>query len=361
MKYQPPFDPALLDPVNGIHNADADAPYVNGDPRIGQEGSIPPAAAFEHSMREIVEVIDQAGMTPDHTDLTQLRAAVLWMIEHLVPFAKSGDGVDIYHGGEDDKYYFRSLVAGDNITLTVLTDGVTGRTSIKIDSAGSGGGASGESNTGSNLGAGAKVFKQKNVVDFEHRTLVGGADITITEGADTITISYNGSSTPNLATVAPAMMVQQKRLPSTPPIALATKVWTRRPFNELIINQITGASLNVASNQITLPAGTYRATFTGMTSNAGHHRTRLYDVTHAVALAVGHSSDSHTYAGTGVTNSTLNSSMGIGHFTLTETTVVEIQTYSIPGAAGGSAKMGDSEENGPDYHIDGWVEIVKEA
>lgn len=352
MKYQPPFDPALLDPVDGIHNADDDAPYINGDPRIGQEGSIPPAAAFEHPMREIMYVIEEAGLTPDHEDLEQLRAAVLWMIEHLVPFAKSGDGIDIYHGGEDSQYFFRSLVAGDNITLTVLTDGTTGRTSIKIDSAGSGGGASGESNTGSNLGTGAKVFKQKTGLDFEHRTIKAGADITVTEGTNEITIAYTGSSTPSLSSVAPAFMVQQKRLAGSSPTPLVASQWTRRPLNETIVNQISGASL-AGNGQITLPAGTYRAQFLGMGMKAGQHATRLYSLTGAVELGRGNSADSETGG-----DDPNNASHGIGRFTLAGTTVVELQTYSGGPSVG---YMGDPGAFSGDYHIDGWVEIVKEA
>lgn len=352
MKYQPPFDPALLDPVDGVHNTDPNAPYVNGDPRIGQEGSIPPAAAFEHPMREIAHVIEQAGLTPDHDDLEQLRAAVLWMIEHLVPFAKSGDGVDIYHGGENAQYFFRSLVAGDNITLSVLTDGTTGRTSIKIDAAGDGGGVSGESNTGSNLGTGAKVFKQKTGVDFEHRTIKAGTSISVTEGANEITIDYTGSATPNLGAVAPAFMVQQKRLAATSPPALVASQWTRRPLNETIVNQISGASL-AGNGQITLPAGTYRAQFLGMGMKAGQHMSRLYSLTGAVELGRGNSADSETGG-----DDPNNASHGIARFTLATSTLIELQTYSGGPSVG---YMGDPGNFSGDFHIDGWVEIVKEA
>ena len=307
-------------------------------------------------MREIMYVIEQAGLTPDHENLQQLRAAVLWMIENLVPLAKSGDGIDLYHGHggtEDAQYYLRSLVAGDNVTLEVLTDVTTGKTSIKISSSGSGGGTSGEANTGSNLGTGAKVFKQKSALDFQHRSIKAGADITVTEGADEITIAYNGSSVPSLATVAPALMVQQKRLPTTQPTTLSNGIWLKRPLNEEIINQIAGASFDAVTGQITLPAGTYRASFLGVASNAGHHRTRLYDLTGANQLGVGNSADSYTGS-----SAATNPSIGVGRFILSSTSVIELQTYF---KGSNTAKMGDTEENGPDYHIDGWVEIVKEA
>jgi hypothetical protein len=54
MRYQQPY---------GV--SDPNAPYINGDPSIGRRGSIPPAAAFEEPMREIINVITGAGLTPN--------------------------------------------------------------------------------------------------------------------------------------------------------------------------------------------------------------------------------------------------------------------------------------------------------
>ncbi|MCX5496424.1 hypothetical protein OSH11_17085 [Kaistia dalseonensis] len=65
MKYVPPFT-----------SVDPNAPYVNGNPSSGTKGSIPPAEAFEHPMREIMKVIEDAGLDPDEADLTQLWQAI---------------------------------------------------------------------------------------------------------------------------------------------------------------------------------------------------------------------------------------------------------------------------------------------
>ncbi len=65
MKYIQPF---------GI--SDPDGSYVNGDPSIGREGSIPPAAVFEHPEREIVNTILKSMINPDGGDLYQLTKAV---------------------------------------------------------------------------------------------------------------------------------------------------------------------------------------------------------------------------------------------------------------------------------------------
>lgn len=57
-------------------SSDPNAPYVNGDPSTGQMGSIPPAAAFEHPLRELVSLITKSGLTPSELSLVQAAIAV---------------------------------------------------------------------------------------------------------------------------------------------------------------------------------------------------------------------------------------------------------------------------------------------
>ena len=56
--------------------SDPDASYINGDPSIARQGSIPPAAAFEHPMRELVAVITKSNFIPDSSDLTQVAKSI---------------------------------------------------------------------------------------------------------------------------------------------------------------------------------------------------------------------------------------------------------------------------------------------
>jgi hypothetical protein len=65
MKYVQPY---------GI--SDPDAHYINGDPSQARQGSIPPAAAFENPMREIVAVISKSIITPEENDLAQMAKGV---------------------------------------------------------------------------------------------------------------------------------------------------------------------------------------------------------------------------------------------------------------------------------------------
>lgn len=68
MKYNPP--PGEV----------ADAPYVDGNRSAGIKGSVVPAAAIEFGQRELVHLINFAGLSPDNGDLEQVRKAIQGMI-----------------------------------------------------------------------------------------------------------------------------------------------------------------------------------------------------------------------------------------------------------------------------------------
>lgn len=56
--------------------SDPNAPYINGNPATGTQGSIPPAASIEYPQREIVNLISDGGLVPDNADLRQLGQGV---------------------------------------------------------------------------------------------------------------------------------------------------------------------------------------------------------------------------------------------------------------------------------------------
>ncbi len=65
MKYHPPFG-----------SSDADARYVDRNTPGAVSGSRVPAAAVEHTQREIVNVISRSGLAPDGANQTQLAVAI---------------------------------------------------------------------------------------------------------------------------------------------------------------------------------------------------------------------------------------------------------------------------------------------
>ncbi|OWV94276.1 hypothetical protein ATY81_12560 [Rhizobium sp. R72] len=75
MKYNAPYG-----------SADPNAPYIDRNTPGAQSGSRVPAAAVEHPQREIMAVIDAAGIPPSSGDLTQLLQA----IEALISAATGG-------------------------------------------------------------------------------------------------------------------------------------------------------------------------------------------------------------------------------------------------------------------------------
>lgn len=61
---------------NQPSGAAVDAVYVDGDPSLGIEGSIIPAASIEYTQREIVNLILKSQLAPTNSDTTQLSRSV---------------------------------------------------------------------------------------------------------------------------------------------------------------------------------------------------------------------------------------------------------------------------------------------
>ena len=59
-----------------LNETDTNASYKNADPANAQKGSTVPAEAIEYTQREIVAAIQEAGLTPSNSDLTQLVKAI---------------------------------------------------------------------------------------------------------------------------------------------------------------------------------------------------------------------------------------------------------------------------------------------
>jgi hypothetical protein len=82
------------------------------------------------------------------------------------------------------------LLAVDTVySFTFYRDGLSHKW---IEDAGGSGGGGGGVTSASNVGTGAEVFKQLTGSDLEFRTLVAGANVTITENADDIEIAASG-------------------------------------------------------------------------------------------------------------------------------------------------------------------------
>lgn len=66
MQYSQPYD----------QTSNPNASYVNGNPSSGIQGSIIPAGAVENPQRELIALIQAAGLTPSNSDLSQVAKAI---------------------------------------------------------------------------------------------------------------------------------------------------------------------------------------------------------------------------------------------------------------------------------------------
>lgn len=67
--------------------------YFDGNKQTGQEGSYPSGTALENPMRELLAVIEGAGITPTNSDLTQVLQAINKMIATaLANYSSPGGG-----------------------------------------------------------------------------------------------------------------------------------------------------------------------------------------------------------------------------------------------------------------------------
>jgi hypothetical protein len=126
--------------------------------------------------------------------------------------------------------------------------------------------------------------------------------------------------------------------------------WRTRTLNTSIQNTISGASL--ASNQFTLPAGTYSLTAFAPAYKVGGNNARIYNITDSAVVVIGNNGIS----GSGDATTTI-ATLAIT-FTIAATKTFELQHYS--GSTFATQGFGGANGNGYD-EIYSSVTIVKVA
>ena len=84
MDYNPPLDGDLADPNRS---------YFDPNPGAGVAGSSVGAQVLEYPQREILNVIKEFGLTPNNADLTQLKTAIVGLINAAVAASSVDTGV----------------------------------------------------------------------------------------------------------------------------------------------------------------------------------------------------------------------------------------------------------------------------
>ncbi len=157
---------------------------ITGEPIVGLEG-----VASSINIQDLKNVEDrgpQQGEVLMGTEAADATGGCGEMIFKSFNQALIDANIDVTGATVEDN---ESEVATDvkilnfGSNLTVVDDGSN---QITVNASAAGGG---EANTGSNLGGGAEVFKDKVDVDLRHRTVIAGPGIKVTENINEIEIS----------------------------------------------------------------------------------------------------------------------------------------------------------------------------
>src|SRR5512139_1550675 len=121
--------------------------------------------------------------------------------------------------------------------------------------------------------------------------------------------------------------IQDQKTSGTAGGTFNSGAWQTRVLNTSVTNEIASASL--ASNQITLPAGTYYIEATAPAHQVSSHKAKLYNVTDAVDILLGTSAFVNSFA------SYSNSESRVcGRFTLAGSKVLELRHQCINTSSG---------------------------
>ena len=121
------------------------------------------------------------------------------------------------------------------------------------------------------------------------------------------------------------VVVEDQRASGTGGGATASNVWTTRPLSTIVDNAI-GATL--ATNLVTLPAGTYEIEWDSPIYHTTVHRSRLYNVSDSTAIALG----TNEYQNN---NLVMTRSFGRAYVTFASSKQISLDYYAVTADANG--------------------------
>lgn len=176
-------------------------------------------------------------------------------------------------------------------------------------------------------------------------TIQSDTTISLSAGRTFLSIEAVVSGRPSL------LHVRQEETDGTAGGTLTAATWNVRVLNTVPTNEISGAS--VASNQITLPAGTYEITANAMAYLVNGTRLRLRDTTGVATLIAGMNANAHATASSQMGMPTLR-----GRFTLTVTSVLELQQWAQATRASDGAGIISTDTDEVEVYADVMIEKV---
>jgi hypothetical protein len=328
--------------------------FTKGNPGAGIPATIVDDDWANAIQEEIAYVIEQNGIVLDKTSRTQLKTAIQRMIDggDFKPSVKVASTAAINLAAPGANIDGIAMVAGDR--FLEKDHGTPALRGIYIWN-----------------GAAAAATR---AIDFdENAEVTSGAKITVEQGtvnADTtwmlttdgvIVLGATGLNFANVSGITQAaadarymgigyLLVQDQKASGTNG-GSSLAATQQRTLNTVVSNTISGASL--ATNQITLPAGTYRVNGYSLNASGVFAQTWLRNVTDASIVALGGSC-----AGYNVNIYPSMPSSFTGRFTIAATKVFDVQHFSS--AAIASIGLGRAVTSG-NVEIFSSIEIYKEA
>lgn len=150
--------------------------------------------------------------------------------------------------------------------------------------------------------------------------ITAGAGISITNAAGAITIAVTGSA------ALPYALFIDKKASGTNGGTCTAGSWQTRTLNTEVAD--TGSFASVASNEITLAAGTYRIRARAPALNVGNHQIRLWNVTDAAVQTWTNGDAAYGSCVADAVSAIVLSSELVGRFTLASSKAVRIEHRS---------------------------------
>ena len=151
--------------------------------------------------------------------------------------------------------------------------------------------------------------------------------------------AVDGSQLTNLPSAAPEyLIIEDQKTSGTGGGTFNSGAWRDRDLNTTVLNEITGASL--ASNQITLPAGTYEIASSHASAYVNAHQAKLYNVTDSADEILGPNYSSS--AASGAPQATGTNATVEGKFTIVGTKVFKIQHRCMSSRGGNGLGLAGS-------------------
>lgn len=163
----------------------------------------------------------------------------------------------------------------------------------------------------------AAVTAAKIAADAVETAKIKDANVTAGKLASTLDLSAKTLTLSAAQKAVDYIEIRDEKAANTAGGSAASGAWRTRDLNTE--HSDAGNHASVASNQITLAAGTYIADISAPACICAAHQARLYNITDSATTLVGESN----YTGTGNTN--ISYSRITGRFTIAAQTVFEVQ------------------------------------